>query len=193
MHKRHLMHLFLNQLLFTPSSVPLTADCPLFPARPCSAVVCVEGPWCSHSRCGSAPGVALPSSPCVPCGSRQGRALGLSGDSPWAGWMRGVGSPRGVSPARVSGATRPWTRLGHWLCPHAVQGPADMRSLAQPSPFPKGSSALRTGSGCSRPSCSRQEWEAPAAAPVELAQSGTGHSVPAAGLEHGQGGKEQRT
>lgn len=121
MHKRHLMHLFLNQLLFTPSSVPLTADCPLFPARPCSAVVCVEGLWCSHSRCGSAPSVALPSSPCVPCGSRQGRALGLSGDSSWAGWMRGVGSPRGVSPAKAIGATWPWTRLGHWLCPHAVQ------------------------------------------------------------------------
>lgn len=51
-HKRQLTHLFLNQLLFTPSSVPLAvplsvplaADCPLSPARPCSLAPQPAGP-----------------------------------------------------------------------------------------------------------------------------------------------------
>lgn len=56
MHKRQLTHLFLNQPLFTPSSmplavplsVPLAADCPLSPARPRSVPAQAAGPVRSH-------------------------------------------------------------------------------------------------------------------------------------------------
>lgn len=87
MHKRQLTHLFLNQLLFTPSSVPLAvplsvplaADCPLSPARPCSVAAQTAGP-------GRSRGVVLPSTPHEPTVPSRGRCWG----SPSSRGLRGA-------------------------------------------------------------------------------------------------------
>lgn len=86
-HKRQLTHLFLNQLLFTPSSVPLAvllsvplaADCPLSPARPCSVAAQTAGP-------GRSRGVVLPSTPHEPTVPSRGRCWG----SPSSRGLRGA-------------------------------------------------------------------------------------------------------
>lgn len=105
LHKRHLTCLFLNQRLFTPSSVPLAADCPLSPARPRSVAAQAAGPRCSHGRqaqrcsqCSSA--FLSPRSLCPPqllVGEDAG-ALPAPGAYPSVGWRGapGLGSLPGA-------------------------------------------------------------------------------------------------
>lgn len=114
LHKRHLTRLFLNQLLFTPSSVPLAADCPLSPARLRSVAAQAAGPWRSRGRHSAAPSTALPSSPHVPRvphSSQQGKVLGVS--KLW-----------GLIPAQAGGEPPGWA-----LCQVLALAPRGCRAL----------------------------------------------------------------
>lgn len=120
MHKWQLTHLFLNQLLLTPSSVPLAvplsvplaADCPLSPADSGARLL----PW----HC---PGVVLPSAPHEPTVPSRGRCWG----SPSSGGLRGA---LGMGFLQAAGFGPMWMQdRALRRCPESLQ-PAECPGLS---------------------------------------------------------------